>query len=188
MIRPFLGAHPQFDDSNFIADSADVIGDVVLGPDSSIWYNVTIRGDVHRIRIGASSNVQDNSVVHVTHGTAPTTIGDFVTVGHGAIVHGCTIRDRVLVGMGAIILDHADIGSDSIIGAAALVTARTVVPPRSMVIGSPARVVRELTDEQVAQVKQFADNYVRYSRIYLGIETPTGNPYYEVGSAENRQP
>ena len=188
MIKPFLGVWPQFDDSVFLADSADVIGDVALGAESSVWFNVTMRGDVHRIRIGCRSNVQDNSVVHVTHGTAPTTIGDDVTIGHGAIVHGCTIRDRVLVGMGAIILDHADVGSDSIIGAGALVTSRTIVPPRSMVLGSPARVVRVLTDEEVVTVKQFASNYVRYSRIYLGVEVPDGNPYYDVGSASNDQP
>ena len=183
MIRPFLGISPRFDDTNFIADSADVIGDVSMGKRSSVWFNVTIRGDVNWIRIGEDSNVQDNSVVHVTHGSAPATIGNYVTVGHGAIVHGCTIHDRVLVGMGAIILDHADIGSDTIVGARALVTARTVIPPRSMVIGSPARVVRGLTEEEVEQVKAFADNYVRYSRLYLGKDLPVRNPYYNVGDA-----
>ncbi len=179
MIRPFLGASPAFDDTNYVAETAVIIGDVTLGSQSSVWHNVTIRGDVHRIVIGARSNVQDNSVVHVTHGSAPTHIGDDVTIGHGAIVHGCTIHDRVLVGMGAIVLDHADIGSDSIIGAGALVTSRTVVPPRSMVLGSPARVIRELTEEEVATVLSFASNYVAYSRIYLGVDTPTSNPYYE---------
>lgn len=188
MIRQFLGASPKFDASNYIAETAVVIGDVTLGSNSSIWHNVTIRGDVHRIVIGARSNIQDNSVVHVTHGTAPTDIGDDVTVGHGAIVHGCTIRDRVLIGMGAIVLDHADIGSDSIVGAGALVTSRTVIPPRSMVLGSPARVVRELTDEEVETVLTFAANYVDYSRIYLGLETPAENPYYDRGRAVNSQP
>jgi carbonic anhydrase/acetyltransferase-like protein (isoleucine patch superfamily) len=188
MIRSFLGVWPRLDGTVFVAESADVIGDVELGSLASVWFNVTVRGDVHRIRIGARSNIQDNSVVHVTHGTAPTTIGEDVTVGHGAIVHGCTIRDRVLIGMGAIVLDHADIGSDSIVGAGALVTSRTVVPPRSMVLGSPARVVRALTDEEVATVKAFADNYVRYSRIYLGVDVPDSNPYYDVGSAAKVQP
>lgn len=180
MIRSFLNTSPRYDDSNFIAPSAEVIGDVWLGANSSVWFNTTIRGDVHRIRIGHSSNVQDNSVVHVTHGSAPTHIGDFVTVGHGAIVHGCTIKNRVLVGMGSIILDDAVIGEDSIIGANTLVTARTIVPPRSMVLGSPGKVVRILSDDEVASILDFADNYVRYSAIYLGKEVPETNPYYDV--------
>ena len=180
MIRSFLGVSPRYDSSNFIAPSADVIGDVWLGARSSVWYNTTIRGDVHRIRIGHSSNVQDNSIIHVTHGTAPTSIGDFVTVGHGAIVHGCTIEDRVLVGMGSIILDHAVIGEDSIVGANTLVTSRTIVPPRSMILGSPGKVVRTLTEKESASIKDFADNYVRYSAIYLGDEVPATNPFYDV--------
>ena len=179
MIREFLGIYPKIDESNFIAPSADLIGDVQLGTNSSVWYNVTIRGDVHRIRIGHSSNIQDNCVVHVTHTTAPTTIGNYVTVGHGAIIHGCTIKDRVLVGMGSTILDHAVIGEDSIIGANALVTARTIIPPRSMVLGSPAKVIRPLTDEEVETIMYYANNYVRYSAIYLGNEHPTTNPFYD---------
>lgn len=188
MIREFLGVWPVVDSSNFVAESAALIGDVRLGREASVWYNVTIRGDVHRIVIGARSNVQDNSVVHVTHGTAPTTIGEDVTIGHGAIVHGCTIHDRVLVGMGAIILDHADIGSDSIVGAGTLVTSRTVVPPRSLILGNPGRAVRSLTDDEVAMVRSYADNYVRYSRIYRGVDLPDQNPYYDVGREANRQP
>lgn len=179
MIRPFLGVSPQFDESNFIAPSADIIGDVTLGPQSSVWYNVTMRGDVHRIVVGARTSIQDNSVVHVTHRTAPTYIGSDVTVGHSAIIHGCTVNDRVLVGMGAILLDHAEIGSDTIIGAGSLVTGRTVIPPRSMVLGRPAKVVRELTDDEVESIMYYARNYVRYARIYLGIETPESNPYYQ---------
>lgn len=179
MIRPFLDAHPRVDDTNFIAETASVIGDVALGPEASIWFGATVRGDVHRIRIGARSNVQDNAVVHVTHGTAPTTIGEDVTIGHGAIVHGCTIHDRVLVGMGAVILDHADVGSDTLIGARALVTGGTVIPPRSLVLGSPARVVRPLTDAEVDQVRAYAANYVRYSAIYRGAEQPETNPFYD---------
>ncbi len=185
MIRPFLGVSPQFDESNFIAPSADVIGDVTLGSQSSVWFNVTMRGDVHRIVVGARTSVQDNSVVHVTHSTAPTHIGDDVTIGHSAIVHGCTIHDRVLVGMGAIILDHAEVGSDTIVGAGSLVTGRTKIPPRSMVLGRPAKVVRELTDEEVTSIMYYANNYVRYSRIYLGLETPDTNPYYDPDSVRN---
>ena len=179
MIREFIGVAPTFDDSNFIADSADVIGDVVLGQNTSVWFNATVRGDVHRIRIGSNSNIQDNAVVHVTHRTAPTTIGDEVTVGHSAVVHGCTIKDRVLVGIGSTILDHAVVGEDCIIGAHSLVTSRVVIPPRSMVLGSPAKVVRSLTEGEVAQIKYFADNYVKYSRIYLGKDVPAKNPFYE---------
>ena len=185
MIHPFLDATPTYDDSNFIAPSADVIGDVTLGPRASIWFNATVRGDVNWIRIGAASNIQDNAVVHVTNRTAPTRIGDGVTVGHSAVVHGCTIEDNVLVGMGAIILDHAVIGHDSIIGARALVTARMQVPPRSLVLGAPAKVVRSLTDEEVASIRTYSENYQHYSRIYLGLETPAQNPFYERETVEN---
>lgn len=184
MIRSFLGAHPQYDDTNFIAPSADVIGDVTLGPHASIWFNTTLRGDVHWIRIGEASNVQDNVCIHVTHGTAPTDVGPYVTIGHSAVIHGCTIEENVLVGMGAVILDHAVIGRDSIIGARSLVTARTRIPPRSMVMGTPARVVRALTDEEVAVIRSYADNYVRYSGIYLEREVPERNPFYEPRTEE----
>ena len=178
MIRSFLGKSPAFDASNFIAPSADVIGDVKLGSQSSIWYNVAIRGDVNWIKIGRRSNIQDNAVVHVTHKTAPTTIGDDVTVGHGAIVHGCSIGNRVLIGMGAIVLDHAEIGDDSIVAAGALVTSRKKFPPRSMIMGSPAKLVRQLTDDEVSKVADGAKNYVDYSRVVLGIDNPVKNPWY----------
>lgn len=178
MIRPFINVHPSYDETNFIAPSADVIGDVKLGRNASVWYNVTIRGDVNYIRIGECSNVQDNACVHVTHGTAPTEIGDYVTIGHGAIIHGCTIEDNVLIGMGALILDKAVIGRDSIVGAKALITGGVVIPPRSLVLGMPGRVVRQLTDEEVAGIRENAENYVRYSAIYLEQEVPEANPFY----------
>lgn len=178
MIQDFLGASPRFDESNFIADSASVIGDVTLGAGSSIWFNATVRGDVNWIRIGSETSIQDNAVVHVTNRTAPTTIGNRVTVGHSAVVHGCTVHDRVLIGIGSIILDFAEIGSDSIVGAGALITSGIKIPERSLVLGSPARVVRELTDEEVATVSRYADNYARYTRIYLGKERPERNPFY----------
>lgn len=180
MVHPFLDAYPTFDDSNFIAPSADVIGDVQLGRNASVWFNAVVRGDVNWIRIGEASNVQDNAVVHVTHGTAPTRIGDYVTIGHSAVVHGCTIEDNVLIGMGAVVMDHAVIGEGSIVGARALVTARTEVPPRSLVLGSPAKVVRPLTDEEAATVRPYADHYVRYGAIYRGEEQPDENPFYEL--------
>lgn len=179
MVQSFLGVSPHYNDTNFIAETAVVIGDVTLGEQASVWHNVTIRGDVNWIRIGRASNVQDNTVVHVTHGAAPTDIGDHVTIGHGAIIHGCTIEDNVLIGMGATVMDHAVIGRDSIVGARALVTQRTEIPPRSLVLGHPAKVVRELTDEEVATIRPYADNYVRYRAIHRGDETPGENPYYE---------
>jgi len=185
MVRPFIGVSPSYDATNFIADNATVIGDVTLGKHASIWYQCTLRGDVNWIRIGAESNIQDNTVVHVTHGTAPTEIGDRVTVGHSAIIHGCTIEDNVLIGMGATVMDHAVIGTNSIVGAGALVTGGTEVPPRSMVLGSPGKVVRELTDEEVASIGQYAANYVRYSAAHGGRDVPEQNPWYEQGSPRN---
>ncbi len=178
MIREFIGVYPTLDESNFVADSAAVIGDVHLGRDSSVWFSASVRGDVHRIRIGCRSNIQDNAVVHVTHDIAPTSIGDRVTIGHSAIVHGCTIEDDVLIGMGAIVLDKAIIGTRSIVGAGALVTGGVVIPPESMVIGSPARVVRSLSAAEIASITVYSDNYVRYKNIYLGVEKPDHNPFY----------
>lgn len=165
-IRPYRGHLPVIDPSAFVDDSAQVIGDVVIGAESSVWMQTVIRGDVNYIRIGDRSNVQDGTVVHVQHDTHPTIIGHDVTIGHGAIVHGCTISDRVLVGMGAIILNGAQIGEDCIIAAGTLVTEGTVIPPRSMVMGSPGKVRRPLTDADVAMIRDFAGHYVRYRLDY----------------------
>ncbi len=183
MTRDFLGASPRFDDSNFIAPSAAVIGDVALGKGASVWFNAVVRGDVNWIEIGAGSNVQDGCVVHVTHGTAPTRVGRHVTIGHGAIVHGCTVEDRVLIGMGAVVMDHAVIGHDSIVGARALVTGGTEIPPRSLVLGHPAKAVRTLSSEEVESIQTYAENYLRYSAIYRGAERPSENPFYTRESA-----
>lgn len=155
------------DPSAYIDDSAQIVGDVVIGAESSAWMNVVVRGDVNVIRIGARTNVQDNVVVHVMHDTHPTRIGDDVTIGHGALVHGCTIHDRVLVGMGSILLNGAVVGEDSIVAAGALVTEGTVIPPRSMVMGSPAKVRRPLSDAEVASILEYARNYVRYRLDYM---------------------
>lgn len=184
MIHSFLNAAPVFDESNFIAPSADVIGDVTLGKESSIWFNCTVRADVNWIQIGKASNIQDNSVVHVTNRLSPTRIGDQVTVGHSAVIHGCTVGDRVLVGMGAVVLDDAVIGEDCIIGARALITQRTEIPPRSLVLGAPARVVRSLTNDEVADILRYSNNYLQYSAIYRGVETPAENPFYEKRAME----
>ncbi|MEM1128815.1 MAG: gamma carbonic anhydrase family protein, partial [Bacteroidota bacterium] len=174
--------------STFIAPSAQVIGDVTLGAHASVWFNATVRGDVHWIRIGEASNIQDNAVVHVTHSTAPTDIGRYVTVGHSAVVHGCTIEDEVLVGMGAIIMDHAVIGAGSLIGARSLVTSGVRIPPGSLVMGTPAKVVRPLTEAERREVAQYAHNYVRYSALYRGAERPAENPYYTPGQPRQVSP
>ena len=167
-IRPYKGQLPVVHASAFIDPTAQVIGDVVLGAESSVWMNTVIRGDVNYIRIGDRSNVQDLTIVHVQHDTHPTVIGNDVTIGHGAVVHGCTIKDRVLVGMGAIILNGAVIGEDCIVAAGTLVTERCVIPPRSMVMGSPGKVKRPLTDAEVAMILDFSGNYVRYRLDYMG--------------------
>ncbi|MCP9448093.1 MAG: gamma carbonic anhydrase family protein [Nitrospira sp.] len=175
MIRAFQGILPKIPQSAFIDETAVVIGDVVLGEACSVWFHAVIRGDVNYIRIGDRTNVQDLSLLHVTHDTHPLMIGSDVTIGHHVVLHGCTIHDRVLVGMGAIVMDGAVIGEDSIVGAGALVTQGTIVPPKSLILGSPAKVKRSVTDKELAWIKESADNYVRYARTYLNPPSrPTG--------------
>jgi gamma-carbonic anhydrase len=166
MIRPFRDRMPQVHPAAFVDSSAQVIGDVVIGSDSSVWMNAVVRGDVNTIRIGARTNLQDGVVVHVMHDTNPTHIGDDVTVGHGAIVHGCTVSDRVLIGMGAIVLNGATIESDSIVAAGSVVTERSVLPSRSLIMGAPAKVKRALTDAEVASIVESAKHYVDLSKNY----------------------
>jgi carbonic anhydrase/acetyltransferase-like protein (isoleucine patch superfamily) len=166
MIRQYKGKTPEIDSSAYIDDSAHVIGDVVIGEESSVWFNATIRGDVNYIRIGARTNIQDSSVLHVTKGTHPLFIGSEVTVGHNVTLHGCTIKDRCLIGMGAIVLDGAEIGEDSIVGAGALVKEGMRVKPGTLVVGVPAREVRQLTDEEVQRIKTSAGNYIDYMSDY----------------------
>ncbi len=165
-IEQFLGARPAIPASVFIAPGAVVIGDVSLGEEASVWYQATVRGDINRIRVGARSNLQDGCVVHVADAFS-TEIGEFVTVGHKAILHACTVGDEVLVGMGATVLDGAEIGARSIIGAGALVTGGKKIPPGSLVLGSPAKVVRQLSLEEQASIKVWAERYVTLSRVYL---------------------
>jgi carbonic anhydrase/acetyltransferase-like protein (isoleucine patch superfamily) len=157
-VRPTLGRDV------FVAETASVIGDVHLGDEASIWFGAVLRGDYFPIRIGARTNIQDNSVVHITAGSAATTIGDDVTVGHAVILHGCTVGDRCLVGMGSALLDGAVLGQDSFVAAGSLVTPGTVVPPRSFVLGRPARVVRAVSDEDLAWIHDAARLYVGYAR------------------------
>lgn len=176
MIRTFQGIKPTIPDSCFIEDTAVVIGDVVMGEHCSVWFNAVIRGDVHYIRLGNRTNVQDLCMLHVTHDTHPLIIGHDVTIGHSVVLHGCTIKDRVLVGMGAIVMDGAVIGEDSVIGAGALVVEGTIVPPKSLILGSPAKVKRTVTEQELAWVKESAENYVKYAGKYFSdpSKPPTG--------------
>ncbi len=166
MIEPFDDQWPEIPESAFVAASADLIGQVRLGEEASVWYNATLRGDIHEVIVGPRSNVQDNAVLHV-ESERGCYLGEWVTVGHGAIVHACTIRDEVLVGMGATILDGSVIGERSIIGANALVTMNSEIPPGSLVLGSPARVVRTLGAEEQAAVRGWAEKYVENRRKFL---------------------
>ena len=164
-IEPFLETWPNIDESAFVAASADVIGRVTVGEESSIWYNATLRGDINEIVIGPKSNVQDNAVVHLADDYG-CYVGELVTVGHGAIIHACTVKDEVLVGMGSCVLDGAVIGERSIIGANALVTGGTIIPPGSLVLGSPAKVVKTLDLKDQGEIKKWAEKYVRNSRLF----------------------
>jgi len=166
MILPYLGKTPQIHPSAFVAESADIIGDVTIGAESSVWFKAVIRGDVHYIRIGKRTNVQDGVLLHVTHDTHPLIIGNEVTIGHGVILHGCTVKDRVLIGMGAVILDGAVVNEECIIGAGALVPPNMIIPEHTLVIGVPAKVKRELTEAEIEQIRQAAKNYIQYAENY----------------------
>lgn len=165
-IARFLGQDPRVAASAYVAPHTFIAGDVEIGENASIWPGCSLRGDIAPIRIGANSNVQDGSVVHVAD-DLPALIGEWVTVGHNATIHACTLEDEVLVGMGAVVLDGSVIGARSIIGANATVTPGTLIPPGSLVLGSPAKIVRALTPEQQAGVRVWAERYVTLSRIYL---------------------
>ena len=167
MIRSYRGIAPQVASSAFVEQTACVIGDVHIGEESSLWFNVVVRGDVNFIRIGKRSNVQDGSVVHVSHETHPTVIGDDVTIGHNVTLHGCTIGNGCLVGIGATILDGVVIGDHSLVAAGSLLPPGLHVPPHSLVMGSPGRVRRQLADEECARLMQAARNYVVYREEYL---------------------
>ncbi|HCD51965.1 MAG TPA: gamma carbonic anhydrase family protein [Balneolaceae bacterium] len=178
MIREFLGKTPHIHETAFVVDSAEIIGDVTMAEESSAWFNVTIRGDVNKITIGKRSNVQDNVCIHVMHQTGPTFIGDEVTIGHGAVVHGCTIKDRVLVGMNAVILDKVIVEPDVIIAAGSLVAPNKTLESGYMYMGSPAKPVRKLTEDEIASIPKYSQNYVKYSRAYTGKDQYDENPFY----------
>jgi carbonic anhydrase/acetyltransferase-like protein (isoleucine patch superfamily) len=166
MIIAFDGQVPQIDCTAWVHASAQVIGDVAIGAHSSVWFNVVIRGDVYPIRIGARTNIQDNSTIHVTGGEWSTTIGDDVTVGHGVILHGCRIADRCLIGIGAIILDGVEVESDCLIAAGSLLVPGTRIPSGHLAKGSPATVARPLRADELAHLKQSAANYVAHAARY----------------------
>ncbi len=166
MIKPFKGKEPIIDKSCFLAETANIIGDVTVGRNSSIWYNVVIRGDMDYIKIGENTNIQDNAVVHNAR-EVPTIIGDNVTVGHNAMIHACTVGNNTLIGMGAIILNNAEIGQETIIGAGAIVTQGKKIPSGVLALGSPARVIRELTKDEKEDLKNSAIDYVKLAKDHM---------------------
>ena len=166
MIKTFKGIAPKIHESVFVAENATIIGDVEIGEESSVWFGSVLRGDVNFIRIGARTNIQDASVIHVSSKTHPTVLEDEVTLGHRVTLHGCYIETGCLIGIGAIILDGVRVGRDSLVAAGTLLTPNTQIPPRSMVMGSPGKVKRELTDDEIYSLKRFWQNYRELSKIY----------------------
>jgi carbonic anhydrase/acetyltransferase-like protein (isoleucine patch superfamily) len=166
MIRAYRGTRPQIHPTAFIEESAQIIGDVIIGEESSVWFNAVVRGDVFHIRIGNRTNIQDGTVVHVSNGTHATILEDEVTVGHNATLHGCYVERGSLVGIGAILMDGVRIGAQSLVAAGSLVPPGTQVPPRSLVMGQPARVKRPLTEEEVAGLEVYWKNYIEYTKVY----------------------
>jgi len=165
-IIPYNGVTPQIDESVFICEGARIIGDVVIGKNSSVWFNAVVRGDVNYIRIGNNTNIQDGAILHNTFKKYPLIIGSNVTIGHGAIVHGCTISDLVLIGMGAVILDNAKVNSNSFIAAGTLVREHFIIPEGVLVAGVPGKIIRDLTEEEIKKIKHSADNYLYYVSVY----------------------
>lgn len=158
------GKYPSFGDNCFIAPNATIVGDVVTGDDCSFWFNAVVRGDVNSIRMGNKVNIQDGAVIHCTYKRTQTVIGNNVSIGHNAIVHGCTIADNVLIGMGAIIMDRAEIGSHSIIAAGAVVTEGTLVPPGTIFAGVPAKKVKDIEITQIqCEIDRISNNYIKYA-------------------------
>ena len=164
LIKSVRGKHPQIPEDCYVAENATIVGDVSLGKECSIWFNAVIRGDVHYIKIGNKVNIQDGVVVHATYQKSPTTIGNNVSIGHNAMIHGCTIKSNVLVGMGAIIMDDCVVGENSIIAAGAVLTSRTIVEPGSVYAGVPAKKVRDVDENLiVGEINRIANNYIKYA-------------------------
>ena len=167
MIKQFENKQPQLGKNVYISENAAVIGEVILGNEVNIWFGAVVRGDMHYIKIGNRSNIQDNVVVHVTTAVSPTNIGSGVTVGHCAIIHGCTIEDDCMIGMGATVMDDAVIGAGSLVGAGALVPPNMKVPPRSLVVGMPGKVIRKVKNEEYAMIVDRSQEYIELAAIYL---------------------
>jgi carbonic anhydrase/acetyltransferase-like protein (isoleucine patch superfamily) len=167
VIRSYQGHRPQIPASCYVDLSAQLIGDVILGEKSSVWMNAVLRGDVNSIRVGACSNVQDCAVLHGQRNLYPVVVGDWVTIGHNATVHGCTVEDMVVIGMGATVMNNARIGEGSIIAAGSVVPEHTIVPPRTLWAGVPAKLRRQLTDKDRDLIREYAKNYLDYVEIYL---------------------
>lgn len=164
VIKPVKGKQPQIPEDCFVAENATIVGEVTLGNQCSVWFNAVIRGDVHYIKMGNKVNVQDGAVIHATFQKSPTTIGNNVSIGHNAIVHGCTIKDNVLIGMGSIVMDDCVVESNSIIAAGAVVTKNTIVESGSIYAGVPAKKVKDISKELISgEINRIADNYVEYS-------------------------
>ena len=166
MIRQFNNKKPVIAESSFIAENTSIIGDVIIGEESSIWFGTTVRGDMNYIHIGNRTNIQDNSIVHVTTDIAPTIIGDGVTIGHGAIIHGCTIENDCLIGMGSIFMDEAIVKKGSMIAAGAIVTPKTIVPENTLMVGIPAKPIRKLSKEQYNEIIERTQHYIDFSKNY----------------------
>jgi carbonic anhydrase/acetyltransferase-like protein (isoleucine patch superfamily) len=166
MIRPFNGIKPKIHESAYVTDDAIIVGDVEIGVDSSVWFGSVLRGDVNYIRIGARTNIQDQTIIHVSSRGLPTIVEDEVTVGHRVTLHACHVERGCLIGIGAILMDGVRVGANSLVGAGSLLTPGTQIPPRSLVIGSPARVKRELTDDELASLEQSWKNYVELKARY----------------------
>lgn len=170
MIKPFQNIEPRIHETAFMAEDAVVIGDVEIGEQSSVWYGSVVRGDVNYIRIGARTNIQDASIIHVSSRTHPTVLEDEITVGHRVVLHGCYVEKNCLIGIGAILLDGVRVGENSLVAAGSLLTPGTQIPPGSLVMGSPARVKRELTKDEIEGLKKFWQNYVRLTEIYKNAQ------------------
>lgn len=171
MIKSFNGVAPKIHETVFVAENATIIGDVEIGENSSVWFGSVLRGDVNYIKIGARCNVQDGSIIHVSSKTHPTVLEDEVTLGHRVTLHGCLVETGCLIGIGAIILDGARVGRNSLVAAGSLLTPNTFVPPGSLVLGSPARVKRRLTDDEIYNLARFWQNYTELSQVYKQVQS-----------------
>jgi carbonic anhydrase/acetyltransferase-like protein (isoleucine patch superfamily) len=167
VILPFKNKLPLIGTNVFVADTAVIIGDVVIGDESSVWFNAVIRGDVNFIRLGNKTNIQDGCVLHVTNGKYPLIIGSNVTIGHNATVHGCTLKDNLLIGMGAVVLDNSIVNSNSIVGAGSVIKENFTVPEGVLAAGVPAKIIRDLNETEIQKITQSAENYAAYSKEYM---------------------